>query len=43
MEINGKYEIENQLALSEGDISKLLNEITLCIQDEQTPILTSEP
>ena len=39
---NSKYEIERQLALLEGDISDLLDEITSCIQYEQTPILARE-
>ena len=39
---NNKYEIERELALLESDISELLDEITSCIRDEQTPILTNE-
>lgn len=39
---NNKYEIERELALLEGDISELLDEITSCIRDEQTPVLTNE-
>ena len=39
---DSKYEIERGLAPLEGAISALLDEITLCIQDEQMPILTKE-